>query len=181
MTDERLNVDAALAMVAGQDMNKFYNAQVSEDDKQMLRYALENIFQGSSVALWIAGGTLGNAWNKALDNMRDEFFTTSRRDIVTVFLQHAVFEHRSKWTDKIRTNDNRAQTFNMMGLNKFDTERMLRQAETQKQNGYDIIKQVFLKYDGGFRPAPKSPQTNEQIITRERVNTRDERVRERTK
>jgi len=109
MTDEHFDMDAALAMVSGQDMNKFYDLQIAETDKYALRNALEDIFQGSSVALWIAGNTLGDAWKIALDNMRDEMFATSRRDNLTVFLQRAVFDHRNIWMEKIRTNDNRGQ------------------------------------------------------------------------
>lgn len=176
MTDEHFDMDAALAMVSGQDMNKFYDLQIDETDKQALRNALEDIFQGSSVALWIAGNTLGDAWKIALDNMRDEMFATSRRDNLTVFLQRAVFEHRNIWMEKIRTNDNRGQK---LQLNATDTTKMMNQANFQKQHGYDVIKQIFEKYDSGFKPAPV--QIMEKPIKHERVYEREERVRERTK
>ena len=181
MTDNKLNIDVALAMVAGQDMDRYFDKQVGEDDKQLLRDALENIFQGLSVILWVRGGTLRDAWNMALDNMRDEFFATSRRDVLTVFLQRAVFEHRTKWAEKMRTNDNRAQTFDMLHLNKTDTTRMLNQAEFQKQQGYNTIKQIFEKYDSGFKPTPRQQPVAEHIITREHVHEREEHVRERVK
>lgn len=181
MTDNHFDIDSALAMVAGTDMNKFFNSQIDESDKQLVRDALENIFQGSSVILWIHGGTLQNAWNTALDNMRDEFFNTSRRDVFTVFLQRAVFEHRNKWHEKIRTNDNRAQTFTMLNLNKYDTDKMEQQANQQKLYGYDVITKLFLKYDGGFKATPKPNKNNEHTINREHTHEREERVRERHK
>ena len=181
MTDNRFDIDSALAMVAGSDMNRFFNAQVDESDKQLVRDALENIFQGLSVILWIHGGTLQNAWNTALDNMRDEFFNRSRRDVFTVFLQRAVFEHRNKWTEKMRTNDNRAQTFAALNLNKYDTDKMAQQANQQKLYGYDVITKLFLKYDGGFKATPKPEQTVAHTINMEHENTREGRVRERTK
>lgn len=181
MTDDRFSIGAALAMAAGQDMDKFYDVQVSDDDKRALRIALENIFQGSSVILWVRGGTLRDAWNTALDNMRDEFFATSRRDILTVFLQRAVFEHRTKWTEKMRTNDNRAQTFDLLRLSKADTDKMLDQAKFQREQGYNVIKQIFEKYDSGFKPTQKPQKTVEHVMARECVHEREERVRERTK
>ena len=181
MTDNHLNIDAALAMASGEDMTVFYNSQISEDDKLLVRGALENIFQGSSVILWVHGGTLRDAWNTALDNMRDEFFATSRRDILTVFLQRAVFEHRDKWNEKMRINENRAQTFDMLQLNKTDTDNMIKQAQFRKQQGYDTIKQIIDKYDSGFRSVPKPQKIHSHVIIRERVHEREERVRERTK
>ena len=181
MTDNRFDVDAALAMVAGTDMNKFFNSQIDESDKQLVRDALENIFQGSSVILWVQGGTLRDAWDSALDKMRAEFFNTSRRDVFTIFLQRAVFEHRDKWTDKMRTNDNCAQTFAMLNLNKYDTDKMVQQATQKQQQGHNIITQLFLKYDTGFKSTPKPEQHVVQTLNMERVNTHEERVRERTK
>jgi len=181
MADKQFNMEKALAMAAGQDINVFYDNRVSEDDKKLLRDALENIFQGSSVILWISGGILKDAWNTALDNMRDEFFATSRRDVLTIFLQRAVFEHRNKWIEKIRNNDNRNQTFALLGVSKTDKDNMINQAEFQRQQGYTVIKQIFEKYDNGFKPTVKPEKIAVKTVIRERENVREERVRERTK
>ena len=182
MTDKSLDIEKALAMAAGQDMRVFCKAQIDDADKLLLPGAVENIFQGSSVILWVRGGTLGDAWNTTLDNMRDEFFATSRRDILTVFLQRAVFEHRNQWQEKIRCNDNRAQTFDMLALSKIDTENMLKHAEFQRQQGYDIIKKIIQKYDSGFKAAPKQnvgdAHVSELVHQHQHEN---EYVRERTK
>ena len=179
MANESFDIEKALAMAAGHDMGKFYDLQISEDDKQLLHDALENIFQGSSVILWVHGGTLSDAWKKTLDSMRDEFFATSRRDVLTVFLQHAVFEHRNKWMEKIRTNDNCNQIFALLGASKTDEDKMLKQAMLQKQQGYDVIKKIIEKYDSGFVPKPVSK--DKPILNLAREHEHDEYVRERTK
>ena len=181
MKDDHFTIGAAFAMAAGQDMDEFYDVQIDECDKRSVRDALENIFQGSSIILWVRGGTLRDAWNTTLDNMRDEFFATSRRDILTIFLQRAVFEQRTKWTEKMRVNSNRAQTFDMLHLSQSDTTKMLNQAEFQKQQGYDTIKQIFEKYDNGFKPTQKPQKINSNVAMREHIYEREEHVRERTK
>lgn len=180
MTDKSWDIDTALAMVAGQDVATIYNASVDDADKQIIRDALENIFQGSSVIFWSKGGTLQTAWTTALDVMRDEFFATSRRDALTIFLQRAVFEHREMWMKKMMSNDNRFQTISVLGLNGDKTQELLKHAQFQKQQGYDAIKKLFEKYDTGFKPVAShiKSQTKELNIEHSREN---ENVRTRTK
>ena len=182
MTDKSLDLEKALAMAAGQDMEKFYNAQIADGDKQLLRDALENIFQGKSIIEWANGGNLQHAWNTSLDDMRDEFFATSRRDILTVTLQRLVFEHRNKWHEKIRINDNRLQIM-CDTIDKNTIPELLEHAEFQKQQGYDVIKKIFEKYDNGFKPVQlKTQDTCVLNMVHERKLEREhEYVRERVK
>ncbi len=182
MTDKSWDIDTALAMVAGQDVASIYNASVDDADKQIIRDALENIFQGSSVIFWSKGGTLQTAWTTALDVMRDEFFATSRRDALTIFLQRAVFEQREMWTKKMMSNDNRFQTISVLGLNGDKTQELLKHAQFQKQQGYDAIKKLFEKYDAGF-PATTIKNTSHE--THNKINLarthEQEHTRERKK
>lgn len=181
MTDNSLDIETALAMAAGQDIHAIYDNSVDDADKQLVRDALENIFQGSSVILWANGGTLQNAWNITLNNMRDEFFTTSRRDVLTIFLQRAVFEHNKKWSAKMISNDNRFQMISGLKLNAEQTQELLKQAQFQKQQGYDTIKKLFQKYDDGFKPAKNTAKNVVNALNMERGRERDEYVHERTK
>lgn len=182
MTDNSLDIEKALAMASGQDMNKFFKSQVSNDDQNLIRDALENIFQGKSVIEWSNGGTLMSAWNTTLDVMRNEFFATSNRDVITMTLQRLVFEHRNKWQDKIRSNDNRLNTMRDT-INSNAIPELLKHAEFQKQQGYDIIKKIIDKYASGFKPVKPVPQDAHILqATLERTNEREkEHIYERTK
>ncbi len=113
--------------------------------------------------------------------MRDEFFTTSRRDVLTIFLQRAVFEHNKKWSAKMISNDNRFQMISGLKLNAEQTQELLKQAQFQKQQGYDTIKKLFQKYDDGFKPAKNTAKNVVNTLNIERGRERDEYVHERTK
>lgn len=177
MTDKTWDIEKALAMAAGQDVGQFYNTQINEDDKQLLRDAIENIFQGRSVIKWTNGGNLQSAWNYALDAIRDEFFATSRRDIITIFLQHTVFEHRNKWNNIMMSNDNRFQVMTDV-VKQSDIAVLAKHAEFQIQQGYETIKKIIQKYDNGFRPVPNQNQPMAHTLAKDREN---EYIHERTK
>lgn len=183
MTDNSLDIEKALAMVNGQNMNSFYESQVSNDDQQLVRDALENIFQGISVIEWANGGMLMDAWNRALDSIRDEFFATSCRDVFTMTLQRLVFEHRNKWQDKIHSNDNRLHI--MRDTIKSDAiPELVKHAQFQKQQGYEIIKKLIDKYSSGFKTV--KPQINQDnrvpnIVREKKLERENEYVRERSK
>jgi len=129
-----------LAKVAGENTENFAERVIDNSTKAQINFAFEQMFTGLSVLEWGRGVTLGEAWNKALDKMRDFIFSIENKNYIVDYLRVAVFEHR-KQVLKTMTSS--------MHVNEYIRSTPQQQSELEKsanekiQNGIDIIKSVL--------------------------------------
>ncbi len=101
------NVSKLLSMLQGSDRNMTDITNVSPDVRAKINDALESLFLGRSLLLWVDGGDLLAAWTRALDDMRDELFKIPNNSPVVEYLRIAVFEHRTRWNNKMLISNER--------------------------------------------------------------------------
>ncbi|MBO4746322.1 MAG: hypothetical protein J5613_04625 [Alphaproteobacteria bacterium] len=101
------DVSKLMAMVCGQNRNDFDMNSIPLEIRNQIDNALESVFIGKSTLLWLNGGKLIDAWNIALNDLRDTMFAIPNTSPVVIYLRMAVFNHRAKWNAKMMHSDER--------------------------------------------------------------------------
>ena len=133
-----IDFDKTMAMLNAQPVNNFITNQLSRQDKAQIDNAIEMLFSGLSLKNWLDGGTLGEAWTKALDTVRDFIFSISYNNHAVVYAQEATFRHRTKWKSLIVMSHDATKTIKCPDNQRND---WYAQADAKIQNAVEIIRQ----------------------------------------
>lgn len=172
------NLSKIMAMVNGQDRNDFDCKTVSLENRTKIDDAIESVFIGKSMMIWSNGGKLVDAWNAALDDLRDELFSIPNTSTVVAYLRQAVFNHRTNWKHKMTQSNER----NSVALFKNDTEKdeLIEHANALINTGFNTIKYII--ENSSCDGAHKQNNDKTQIMARTRSVTHTrERTYERTR
>ena len=99
-----LDTEKLLAKVSGKNVENFSTCLISDATKAQFDFAFNQMFQGLSLLQWLNGGNLRDAWESALDRIRDYIFSLEDRNYVTDYLYHAVFVFRKNIVKTVFTS-----------------------------------------------------------------------------
>lgn len=178
-----MDFEKTMAMINGESVENIEIDQLGELDRIQITNALDLIFQGLSLRNWLAGGVLRDAWQNALDDLREYVFSIQNVNPVTIFARSATFEMRTTWTEKMRI----APRTNMpiQCTNEQRTE-WASNADVKIQNGIDLLMKKINGFKSGTSNAAKkslftsNAPTFQQVFD-SRVRDDNQRVREREK
>lgn len=163
-----------MAMVSGHDRDEFDFNNISITERTKIDDAIESIFIGKSTLVWINGGRLHEAWDTALDYVRQELFSIPNTSVRVAYLRQSVFNHRAKWAIKM-TQSNERNSFAYFD-NESEKKEIIEQSNEMVKTGFNIIKQILQSPSatGGrttkFVDAPKRENENTNTRSRERVH-----------
>ena len=109
------NVKKLIAMAAGQNRNYFDQNSIPSDIRDKVDGALDSIFRGKSMLIWIRGGKLGVAWESAMNELRNEIFAIKNTAPIVEYLRIAVFTLRNQWKAKTLQSNERNSVANVSG------------------------------------------------------------------
>ena len=132
-------IEKLLAKVSGENVENFAACVISDTDKKQIDFAFEEMFNGLSLLEWMRGGLLVDAWNVALDKMRDFIFGINETNYVVDYLRVAVFDFRKNKSKNFHNSVHVCEYFQT------DTNsNILKKAAREKiQNSVDIIKNLI--------------------------------------
>lgn len=143
-------IEKLLAKVSGENIENFAACVISDTDKKQIDFAFEEMFNGLSLLEWMRGGLLVDAWNVALDKMRDFIFGINETNYVVDYLRVAVFEFK-KHKSKTFYNSIHVSEYFQSDAN---SEILEKAAREKIQDGVDIIMK--------FISIPKQPHIEKQ-------------------
>lgn len=173
--------EKTLAMLNGESVEHFETSQLSDTDRTQITNALDLIFQGLSLRNWLGGGILRDAWQNALDQIRDMVFAIDNVNAATIFARAAVFDMRTIWLDKMRT----APRTNMpIQCPESKRDAWIADADAKIQNGTELLMHKINSFVSG---TPRGDNTQSvklsPVAFKEVFNSRckqeHQRVRER--
>ena len=178
-----LDFEKTMAMLNGESAENIEIDQLGELDRIQITNALDLIFQGLSLRNWLAGGVLRDAWQNALDQLREWVFSIQTINPITVFARSVTFDMRTTWTEKMRT----APRTNMLiqcPNDKYDE--WANSAEAKIQNGIDLLMDKIKAFNSGVANSQKKTVLTQnaptfQQVFDSRVRDDNQRVREREK
>ncbi|MBQ8256253.1 MAG: hypothetical protein IJY99_04830 [Alphaproteobacteria bacterium] len=176
-----LEFEKTMAILSGQTVDSFLSHQLTERDKTQIRNAIDLLFSGLSLRNWLAGGVLRDAWQNALDTLRDMIFEIPQNNPATTFMRNAVFEHRAKWHIQIIASRN-ADDLIKCPIEEY--EQWLNNANTKINEATRILRQKVIDFDSGTPIHPvQTPETRNtsKMHTRGEYEREREHVREREK
>ena len=167
-----------MAKVSGENVERYAERVIADSEKAQINFAFDEIFSGLSLLEWIQGATLGDAWKKSLDKLRDFIFSIDEQNFVMDYLHMAVFEFRNK-TLKIMSQS--IHINEKMQHSAEQSEKLKQSAEEKIQNGLDILKNI-LSVPHSDRTKKENTNINDLVLqkTMERQRER-EYERERVK
>ena len=174
-----LDFEKTLAMLNGDSTENIEITQLSEPDCAQIANALDLIFQGLSLRNWLAGGILRDAWQNALDQLREYVFSISINNAVVMFARQTVFDMRKTWTEKMRTAP---RTNVLIQCPEDKRDEWANNAENKIQNGVDLLMQKINNFATGTPKTPKAVSANIptfQQIFDSRIRDERQNVRER--
>lgn len=145
-----------LSMISGHNRNETDMTAVSDETKSQIDNAIENIFVGKSILVWVNGGKLMDAWNTALDQLREELFCIPKISLVVEYLRIAIFNHRSNWHTKMLHSDERNSVAHF--TNDTQKQELIDNAQTMILVGNKTI-QNLIQSCGPDTKAPRKHQT----------------------
>ncbi len=167
------DVSKILAMVNGHDRHENETIAIAKQDQEKINDAIESIFMGKSILLWIQGGKLVDAWIRALDEMRSELFAIPNKCCAVTYLRNAVFNHHNQWQRKMTASNERNSVAQIN--NKSEYDKLVDHANTLISVGEQTISDMIRKYSetGGEHIQPKQNFTQMAITnTREHEQSR---------
>ena len=174
-----LDFEKTLAMLSGQSAQEFDAQQLSDADKTIIDNAIEVLFTGISLQQWLNGGTLGNAWIKSMDILRDSIFAIPVENMATKYVRFATFEHIRKTKIKMTSV---AHTNEYIKCPDDKRDAWHADAQAKIQNGMEIIRRKIMEFAPGATPKKANPTVMPKF--QEIFNSREydrEREREREK
>jgi len=139
-----MDFEKAMAMLDGKTPDEFTKSQLSDIDKQQIDNAIELIFSGLSLQTWLNGGILRDAWNHALDTVRDMVFAINVNNAATNYAREAVFFHRRKWHVKVMYAPHATKTISCPTDKRAEWEKS---ARDKIQNGTDILRHKITEFE----------------------------------
>ena len=173
--------EKTMALLNGESVKHFDTNQLSDTDKTQITNALDLIFQGLSLRNWLMGGVLRDAWQNALDQLREMVFAIDNVNAATIFARTVAFDMRTIWREKMRTAP---RTNIPIQCPDDKRDAWLTDAEIKIQNGTELLMQKINNFTSGSPNAPRGTTTVHLTPTFQQVfdnRIRDERqnVRER--
>lgn len=152
------DVSKILAMVNGHDRHDSAVATIAEQDQEKINDAIESIFMGKSILLWLQGGKLVDAWTRALDEVRSELFAIPNKCCAVAYLRTAVFNHHSQWQHKMTASNERNSIAQIKDKAEYD--KLVDHANTLIAVGEQTISDMIRKYSDTGTAHTTAPKTN---------------------
>lgn len=153
-----IELEKILAKVAGENTENFSERVISDSVKSQINFAFEQMFAGLSLLEWFNGITLGDAWSRALDKMRDFVFEIQEKNYITDYLRMAVFEHRKQMQKMM------SASIHINEYMQYTSEQQIeltKSANQKVQNAIDIIKNILSTSDDTIY---EKKQNNQEFI-----------------
>jgi len=174
-------LEKIMAKVSGENVENFAVRVIGQHEKSQIDFALNQIFSGLSVLEWMKKMTLGDAWNRALDKMRDFIFSISEKNYIVDYLRVAVFEHRNQM---LRTLSSSMHINEYIQYSSEQQPELEAGARRKIKNGIDIIQNLLSGAANPIQHTEQSKTDDDSLILQqchERQNTkeheREERIR----
>ncbi len=171
-----MDFEKAMAMLDGKTPDEFTKSQLNDTDRQQIDNAIELIFAGLSLQRWLGGGILRDAWNYALDTVRDMVFAIDVNNAATNYAREAVFFHRRKWHVKAMYAPHANETISCPSDKRSDWETS---AQNKIQNGTDILHHKIMEFETTDIAQRNTRNAIQNIIAREMQKNIGVRERER--
>ncbi len=166
-----IDFEKTMAMLSGESSENIELMQLTDMDRIQITNALDTIFQGLSLRNWLAGGVLRDAWQNALNQLRDYVFAIPVNNAATMFARQVVFDMRTTWDEKMRTAPRTNMPIQCPADKKSEWER---NADTKIQNGTDLLMQKINNFVPGTPNSLKSATS--QTISPTFQNLFDSRI-----
>ncbi|MEE1110938.1 MAG: hypothetical protein UIH99_01870 [Alphaproteobacteria bacterium] len=168
-----IEFDKTIAMLGGQSVNSYLETQLSERDKTQINNAIELIFSGLSLKNWLDGGTLGEAWSKALDSVREITFAITNKNPAVTYAQAETFRHRTRWKSTIVMSHDATKTIKCPADQR---DNWYAQANEKTQNGIEILRNKIAAFES---VTPRKPVVSIQKTINFELTRQQERENER--
>lgn len=165
-----------LGMINGQSVTGYEMSRLTDQEKQQINNAIEVLFIGETQLNWIAGGTLGDAWTKALDSTREKIFSIQGKNPAVLYARYATFEHRKRWHTNIVMSH---EAHNILNCPNDKKKAWTDDAETKILNAIEILQNIIARFESGTprdatQPVIEKTQQNIKTIgERENVHERE--------
>ena len=148
-------IEKLLAKVSGENVEIFAAHVISDTDKKQINFAFEQMFNGISLLEWVSGGVLVDAWNIALDKVRDFIFNLEESSYITDYLRVAVFDFRKHNSKDFHNSVHACEYFH----SDVNVDILRKSAQDKIQNGIDIIMNII----ASPKTCDMKQQTNENV------------------
>ena len=166
------DITKLMSMVSGQNRGDFDINSIPLEIRNQIDNALETIFIGKSTKVWMNGGKLVDAWNTALNDLRDSMFAIPNTSPIVMYLRLAVFNHRAKWNVKMLQSDERNSVACVS--NEKEKNEIVDNANAMIATGTKAIQECLNSPVGTqYTPQPTKSLENNMVYQNERARGRE--------
>ena len=135
--------EKTIAMLDGTSGQDFEANQITDKDREIVAHAIDMLFTGLALREWLANVTLGVAWTRAFDALRDIVFSIPIKNLMTDCVRCAAFDYirrkKIQMTAIAHTNE-----YIKCPLEKRDA--WLREAESKIADGSEILRRIITEF-----------------------------------
>ncbi len=172
--------EKTIAMLDGKSAQDFEANQITDKDREIVAHAIDVLFTGLALREWLGNVTLGVAWNRAFDALRDVVFSIPIKNLMTDCVRCAAFDYirrkKMQMTAIAHTNEYIKCPVEKHGL-------WMADAENKIADGAEILRRLITEFQPrvsyamterasmtGIRLHPENARECEREMIRERKN-----------
>lgn len=98
------NFNQYMKIIAGEKPQRTQEKTLSEADKKKISAAYFQLFYSLSFANWLKRTSLGQAWYKAIEQLKSFISSKSPENPATMYMRQIFAAHKAKWSQLIMTS-----------------------------------------------------------------------------
>lgn len=138
------NFQQAMTLVSGQTPQKAQEKQLTPEDKKKIYDAYFQLYYNLTLVNWLKGGGLGQAWFKALQQLKS-FVSSKRNENPAVVYMHKMYAaHNTRWSKILMTHPYKDETIKCPTDKKQEWEKT---ASKNINSGLGVLNEHLRKYE----------------------------------
>lgn len=160
MSHNYADYEKVMELVTAKNNDTHQEDIISNADKEKISQAYFQLFYALTLSHWMRKGTLGQAWYKALEQVKTFISTQNKLNPAVSYMQQLSFSHNLRWSKIMMTNKNKDLTLNYTKENKNEWEQYIIN-DTNK--ALETLKEIIKQYTKQNKDIQKPNQTSNKF------------------
>ncbi len=110
MSNNYADYEKVMELITAKNNDTHQEDMISNADKEKISQAYFQLFYALTLSHWMRSGTLGQAWYKALEQVKTFISAQDKLNPAVSYMQQLSFSHNLRWSKIMMTNKNKDQT-----------------------------------------------------------------------
>lgn len=155
-----------MAVIAGGNIAKNQEKQLSAAEKKQISESYFKMFCGLAFVNWIQGGTLGQAWFKALEQVKSFISAKNANNPAAMYMKQIFAAHNTRWSKLIMTSPNKDSQASVSPEQRAE---WIARATRDTNAGLNSLNQILAQYRVAEPNMAQKPQPDQFLTAQQKM------------